>query len=224
MLIMLSMIGISSSIYSLLNQKINFQECFFQILRNLLNQNISNQGHLINRREEKIHYNHTLNIILLSWIIMSCILSLWFTSEMLTIYSTKRSIPLVQSLEDICKQKELQVAGMTSLTDLAVFNEELANTLKKHLYTKKDYPPKNEEMEKLDIHSEDYFGSIFKDVMKDVSKGRIVFLSDSDHINHAYKLTRSYYNLIIAKNKYLPSYYANFISRYYPYRAEIKVG
>ena len=83
-------------------------------------------------------------------------------------------------------------------------------TLKKHLFIKIDYPPKNVEMEKLDPHSEEYFGLIFKNVMKDVSKGKIVMLFDSEHINLAYKSTRSYYNLIIAKNKYLPSYFANF--------------
>ena len=221
MLIIISIIGMSSFIYLLLNQKITFQDCFFQILQKPLDQNIRHQGHLINRKLNNFS-NNTLDIVILVWIVMSCILSLWFTSEMLTIYSTKRNIPLVQSLENICNKEELLVAGMVSLNDLAVYDKNLADKLKTHLYTKKDYPPKNVRMTEInDPHNGFYINSIIKDILLDAAKGRIVLLADTDYINNAFKYTRSYYNLIIAKNKYLPTYYANFISRYYPYRTEI---
>ena len=124
--ILLSTIGISLLVHSMLKFKKNLFKCFFEIVQILLTQSNSNNGHLIDNKKHKCSHKNTLDLILIMWISMSCILYYWFTSELLTIYSTKQNIPLVQSLEDICNKKELLVAGMTSLNDLSIYDEELA--------------------------------------------------------------------------------------------------
>ena len=187
------MIVISLYIYTQLKPSSIIHNVFLKFFNKFFNHGIRNDGHFVNR--VTICYKNNLDIILLIWIVMSCFLSLWFTSELLTLYSTKRAVPLVQSLKDIVIRDNLLIGGIHPINDLAAYDHKLSKTLLTHLYTKKDYPPKDAEMKNIDEHSEPYTNQIYHEIMRDITRGRIVYLYDTDTINYVFSLSRRMYSL-----------------------------
>src|SRR5437868_15215762 len=63
--------------------------------------------------EMKPEFNRSVklvfNSVLIIWILSATILTKCFTSLLLGIYSTQKSVPLVDSIDDIIANKELQI-------------------------------------------------------------------------------------------------------------------
>ena len=72
---------------------------------------------------------------------MSCVLTHCFSSILLGIYSTQKTVPLVQSLEDIINNNnnELIIIGYIAKKKLEQFNHDQFEILEKRFVTKKIY-------------------------------------------------------------------------------------
>ena len=198
-------------------------EYFIQLFKSLVNQDIRNHGHLI-YKNTRVSFKAGLDIILLTWIISSCFLTHCFVSELLTIYSPQKSVPLVQSLDDIISNKHLLIGSPDGLKHLETFRPEQYINLNKRYFTKNDYPASDPETNKLDVYNQLYLQAVFKNIIQDVSKGKIIILGDTDYMYYIYNVYKNYHVLYVAKNKYLPEYYVNTIDIGHPYKNEIIDG
>ena len=210
-------------VYAFASKRINIIECFIEIFQKLLNQDIRNRGHLINKKQT-FYYRNTLDILLIIWIVLCSILINWFNTTLLNIYSTQKSVPFVQTLEDIINNENIKIGGKTSLNKFKNSNPEQFGILEKRLFTKTDYPSVYYWCINFTAQDDFYFHCIFHKALGDIVKGKLVYLFDSKTMKRDHGFAKRFYNMVIAEKKYFLDYYVSSIDKNYPYKDVILNG
>ena len=152
----------------------------------------------------------TLAMIQGNWTLCTTILTLCFASILLGIYSTKRAVPLVQSLDDICDNKDIQIGGWNALNELNKSGySHYFTMLKNRLITEKNC--------RDDIY-ENFI--LCDDIVSGVERGKVVILARSKLARKLKRLS----NFIVLKEKYVQTYQVYTLSKKFLYEAEIGWG
>ena len=190
-------------------------DSFVQIVRTLTEQSIIefslNDGFNTSRRSQ-------LYLFLIPWLLSASILTKCFVSILLVIYSTQKTIPLVNSLHDICDNKHLVIGGWNSLKHATFLSDECYYDLMTRRICKENYPGQIVE----DWDSQDPIDHDTPGVLDDISQGKLVFLLGS-------KLAKNTVNMrgekfILAEEKYYQVYLGNSVNKKFMNAREIHDG
>ena len=118
----------------------------------------------------------------------------------------------------------MKIIGKASLVELENYNPKQFEILQKRLITKLDYPTNQEWAKELDVHNPIYFWAIAQDAYSDISKGKLVYLSETGAMEGTNKFSKRSINSVIVKKKYLLIYYVCGIDKKFIYKNDILKG
>ena len=193
----------------------NLLDSFGQLFRTLTDQSITKYG--IVKKNEHDEFTIAFYVFLIPWTLCANILTKSFLSILLGIYSTQKSYPLVQSLEDICDNKQLFVGNWIVLNESQLLDENCLKSIRNRRITKDPYPKVvdiNEYVDKEPVQMTDPY------ILADILRGKLVFLLPTRKVEEVLSL-KNKDNFIVAKNKYNQVYRINSLDKNFKFKSQI---
>jgi hypothetical protein len=203
---LLACILISSLIWHKLT-RYSLMDCLAQIFRTLTTQQINDYGH--------IKYKLAFYTFITVWLNGSSFLTKCFLSILLVIYSTQKSVPFVESLEEVCDNNQILIGGFDELNSTKLLSEKCRKSIKNRLISSKNYPSKYQDI--TDWKSK--VPIIMEEVRRDIKSGKVVFFTSSRLAHEMSLLNNRFY---ISPRKYIHQYIVHQIDINHRYSRQIK--